>query len=324
MSTVWSKKGTFLIASILTLGLLLGSLAFALQKPVSIDVDGNLIKSRVLFSGTVGDVLDQNHITLGEKDLVEPSRETAVMKNMQIKITRAFTVKVLADGITREVLTTPVTAQEAVALAGFTLGEKDIVKILPVEVEMVGPQQEIEVIRVTQKEITQDEQMPYQVEKTMDSTLEMGLTKTLQAGKNGLARSTLLVTYHNGQEVKRETLKIETLAQPQNKLVAMGNITSVSRGGQRLDFREARYMQSTAYTYTGSRTATGKNPAVGMVAVDPSVIPLGSKMYIEGYGYAWAADTGGAIRGNKIDVFLEEYSQCVKWGRRTVKVYLMP
>jgi 3D (Asp-Asp-Asp) domain-containing protein len=61
-----------------------------------------------------------------------------------------------------------------------------------------------------------------------------------------------------------------------------------------------------------------------MVAVDPTVIPLGSKMYIEGYGYAWAADTGGAVKGDVIDVFLEDHSQCVNWGRKTVKVYLLP
>jgi 3D (Asp-Asp-Asp) domain-containing protein len=255
-------------------------------------------------------------------DSVEPSRDTKAKKNMQIIVTRAFTVKVTADGVTREIYTTPVTVKEAIALAGFTMGDKDIVKTLPET--MVGPGQEIEVIRVTQKEITQDEEMPYQVEKTTDSTLEKGLTKTLKSGKNGVARNTLLVTYYNGQEAKRDIIKIETLVQPVNKVVAMGNITSVSRGGQRLDFREALYMQATAYTYTGSRTATGQNPAVGMVAVDPTVIPLGTKMYIEGYGYAWAADTGGAVKGNVIDVFLEENSQCVKWGRKTVKVYLLP
>jgi len=322
MSIVWSKKGIFLITSILTLGLLLGSLVFALQKPVAIEVDGKVIKTRVLFTGTVGEVLDDNKIKLVGKDTVEPSRDSAINKNMQITVIRAFNVKVTADGVTKEINTTPVTIKEAVALAGFKLGEMDIVKTLPVT--KVVPQQDIEVIRVTEQVISQDEEMPYQVEKTVDTTLETGLTRTLKAGKNGVARNTLKVTYYNGQEAKRDIVKIETLVQPQNKVVAMGNITSVSRGGQRLDFREARYMQATAYTYTGFRTATGKDPAVGMVAVDPQEIPLGTKMYIEGYGYAWAADTGGAVKGNVIDLFMEENSQCVKWGRRTVKVYLLP
>jgi 3D (Asp-Asp-Asp) domain-containing protein len=241
---------------------------------------------------------------------------------MLITVTRAFDVKVLADGEIREIYTAPITVNEAIALAGFDLGDKDIVKTLPVT--MVVPQQEIEVIRVTEKEIIEDQEMPYQVERTTDATLEMGLSRTLQAGKNGIARNTSVITYHNGQEANRTLVKMETLVQPVKRIVAMGNITSVSRGGDRLDFREARYMQATAYTYTGFRTATGHNPAVGMVAVDPREIPLGSKLYVEGYGYAWAADTGGAVKGNIIDLFMEEHSQCINWGRRTVKVYILP
>lgn len=321
MSIVWSKKGIFFAASILTLGLLFGMLLFVIEKPVTIEVDGQLIKTRALFTRTVGDVLNQNQIKLEGKDVVSTAQDTKVKKDLQIKVTRAFAVKVVADGVSREIYTTPVSSQEAVTLAGITMGEKDIIKTLPGDV--VIPQQEIEVIRVTEKVISEDAAMPYQVERTTDSTLEMGLTRTLVAGRNGLVRNTLRVIYYNGQEAKRELLKIETLAQPRNKVVAMGNITSVSRGGQRLDFTEARYMQASAYTYTGSRTSTGQNPAVGMIAVDPSVIPLGSKLYIEGYGYAWAADTGGSIQGERIDLFMEEYAQCVQWGRKTVKVYLL-
>lgn len=321
MSIVWSKKGISFAASILTLGLLFGMLFFVIEKPVTIAVDGQLIKTRALFTRTVGDVLDQKQIKLEGKDVVSPAPDTKVQRNLQISITRAFVVKVVADGVSREVYTIPVSSQAAIALAGVTLGEKDIIKTLPGDV--VVPQQEIEVIRVTEKVVSEDDEMPYQVEKTTDPTLEMGLTRTLIAGRNGLARNTLRVTYYNGQEAKRELLKIETLSQPRNKVVAMGNITSVSRGGQRLNFTEARYMEASAYTYTGSHTSTGQDPAVGMVAVDPSVIPLGTKMYIEGYGYAWAADTGGSIRGNIIDLFMEESAQCANWGRQTVKVYLL-
>lgn len=322
MDKVWSKRAKLSLASLLIMSLLLGSLAFALQKRINIEVDGKLIETKI-YSGTVGDVLNQYQIVLGEKDLVEPSQETIITKDMKIQVIRAFTVKVLADGIIREITTTPVTGREAVALAGFTAGENDIVKTLPLEADKLGPQMGVEVIRVGQAEITQDEEIPFQTETTIDSTMEKGISKTVKAGQNGLKRTRLLITYHNGQEVKREILNVEILTQPQNQVIVMGNNTTVSRGGERFEFREARQMQSTAYTYTGNRTATGKSPAVGMVAVDPNVIPLGSKMYIEGYGYAQAEDTGGAIKGNKVDVFLESYSECLQWGRRTVKVYLM-
>lgn len=321
MSLTWSKKGTYLIASLVTVGMLLGSLFFALQKPVSIQVDGKQIKSHVLFAGTVGDILEKNNIQLGKQDKVSPGIDAAVEKNMKIVVCRAFKVKVTADGQVKTIYTTPVSVREAVAMAGIKMGEKDIVKTLPAL--KVSPNQEIEVIRVAEKEVTLDEPVPFGVERVDDPTLEKGLTKTVKAGQNGVARNTIKVTFYNGQEGKREVISTQVLTQPQNKVVAMGSITEVSRGGDRMNFREARFMQATAYTYTGYRTATGVNPAVGMVAVDPSVIPLGTRLYIEGYGYARAADTGGAVKGEKIDLFMEEYNQCVNWGRRVVKVYML-
>ncbi len=321
MDLAWSKKGTILIASLLTLGILLTSMFFALQKPVSIAADGKLLQTRVLFSGTVKDVLQKNHIELGEMDLVRPTLDSKVKKHTKIVITRAFKVKILADGTEKSIYTTPVTAEKAVSLAGFQLGNNDIIKTKAGK--LVSANQEIEVIRVTEQIVNEDQPIPYGSEQVDDPTLERGLTRTVKAGKDGIARNSIKITFYNGQEGKREVISTETLKEPQNRVVAMGSITSVSRGSERLDFREAKYMQASAYTYTGFRTATGLTPSVGMVAVDPSIIPLGSRLYIEGYGYARAADTGGAIKGNTVDLFMESYSQCMNWGRRTVKVYVL-
>jgi 3D (Asp-Asp-Asp) domain-containing protein len=65
------------------------------------------------------------------------------------------------------------------------------------------------------------------------------------------------------------------------------------------------------------------NPNAKVIAVDPSVIPLGTKVYVQGYGYATAEDIGGAIKGNKIDVFIPEQSDALKWGRKQVKVTIV-
>ncbi|MBQ9625453.1 MAG: hypothetical protein IJR47_05015 [Clostridia bacterium] len=72
----------------------------------------------------------------------------------------------------------------------------------------------------------------------------------------------------------------------------------------------------TAYTHDGSLTATGATPGVGTVAVDPRQIPLGTKLYIPGYGFGIAQDTGGAIKGNIIDIFLNTEEECRAWGRK--------
>ena len=78
--------------------------------------------------------------------------------------------------------------------------------------------------------------------------------------------------------------------------------------------------EATAYTWTGYRTATGTWPSRGTVAVDPLVIPLGTELHIEGYGSAVAADTGGAIQGQKIDLYMDSEHECLQWGRRQVEV----
>ncbi len=77
---------------------------------------------------------------------------------------------------------------------------------------------------------------------------------------------------------------------------------------------------ATAYTWTGNRTATGTWPSRGTVAVDPEVIPLGSRLWIEGYGEAVALDTGGAVKGNIIDIYLPTEAECWQWGRQQVEV----
>jgi 3D (Asp-Asp-Asp) domain-containing protein len=79
---------------------------------------------------------------------------------------------------------------------------------------------------------------------------------------------------------------------------------------------------ATAYTHTGQNTTSGIYPYVGSVATDPTVIPLGTKLYIEGYGHAIALDTGSAIVGNKVDLFFDTEEECYQWGVRRVKVYI--
>ncbi|MBT2656076.1 LysM peptidoglycan-binding domain-containing protein [Bacillus sp. ISL-18] len=90
-------------------------------------------------------------------------------------------------------------------------------------------------------------------------------------------------------------------------------------------------VSASAYTLNFARctgiTATGinlkKNPNQKVISVDPKVIKLGSKVYVPGYGYAIAADTGGAIKGNKIDVFIPSQKAAIQWGRKTVKIQIL-
>ena len=90
-------------------------------------------------------------------------------------------------------------------------------------------------------------------------------------------------------------------------------------------------VEATAYTAycegcsgtTANGTDLRANPNLKVIAVDPRVIPLGTKVWVEGYGEAVAADTGGAIKGNKIDVFIPDLGNAYEWGRRTVQVKIL-
>jgi len=90
-------------------------------------------------------------------------------------------------------------------------------------------------------------------------------------------------------------------------------------------------VEATAYTaecegcigITKTGVDLNANPDAKVIAVDPSIIPLGSKVYVEGYGYATAEDTGGAIKGNRIDVFVPEQNDAIQWGRKQVKVTII-
>ncbi|MBK5458968.1 MULTISPECIES: 3D domain-containing protein [unclassified Peribacillus] len=90
-------------------------------------------------------------------------------------------------------------------------------------------------------------------------------------------------------------------------------------------------VRATAYTADcqgcSGTTATGidlkANPDAKVVAVDPSVIPLGSKVYVEGYGYATAEDTGSAIKGNRVDIFIPNEQDALNWGVKNVKIQVL-
>ena len=86
---------------------------------------------------------------------------------------------------------------------------------------------------------------------------------------------------------------------------------------------EVMIFEATAYTWTGNQTATETWPSRGTIAVDPAIIPLGTRLYVEGYGEGIAEDTGGAIKGEILDLYMESEDECWDWGRRTVEVRII-
>lgn len=154
-------------------------------------------------------------------------------------------------------------------------------------------------------------------------------------GKPGESLVVWRVYLQGGKEQRRMKVREEVLEPPQPRIYEIGvhgHIASRGAVGRSAAFRTAKVveMKATAYTPhrsgggTGTgRTATGLPAGYGLVAVDPRVIPLGTVLYVEGYGMAIAADTGRAIRGRKIDLCFATRQQALQFGRRKVRVHIL-
>jgi 3D (Asp-Asp-Asp) domain-containing protein len=168
-----------------------------------------------------------------------------------------------------------------------------------------------------------------------------------KVGRDGLVESTCTVFFLNGHEVgRRQHDKVLRAMQP-TRVVHYQQLTSADGPsvaeildrrmepsdliGAPARWRDKLTMKSTAYEpgpqscgkWASGYTANGTKAGYGVVAVDPSVIPLGTRLFIEGYGYAVAADTGGAIDAYDIDLCFLTVDECFKWGRKDVTVYVL-
>ncbi|WP_277998208.1 ubiquitin-like domain-containing protein [Zhaonella formicivorans] len=317
------RKRQYIIISIIT-GIVIFSLglttyAWAL-KDLNLMVDGKSIQVKT-FKSEVGEVLLEQGITLAPEDKVSYELTTPLQDGMTIQVIRAFPVQVQVDGKVLQVTTTPTTVEQILKQAKIVLGPHD--KVSPSGATFLKSSGKITVQRIGFKEVVQENVIPFQVEREPNASLEKGQTKVIQEGKEGLERKIIKITYQDGKEISRQVVKSEIVQKPVNRRIAYGTLSMVSRGGHNLRFSQSLVVTATAYTHTGNRTYSGTIPKVGTVAVDPDVIPLGSKLYIEGYGFGRALDVGSAIQGERIDVFLESEDRAAKWGRKKVKVYIL-
>jgi 3D (Asp-Asp-Asp) domain-containing protein len=170
---------------------------------------------------------------------------------------------------------------------------------------------------------TESKKVPASVKYVFNPNLAPGKTKKSSAGKDGETQVTTHELKIGGKVVATKTTKSTSSARPA--------VIEMSRSGfrtRRESFTRARVMtvEATAYLPTdGSSqglTATGRKAQYGVIAVDPRVIPLGTLVYVEGYGFAVAADTGGAIKGNRIDVCMHDRKKVYNWGRRKVVIHV--
>ena len=216
--------------------------------------------------------------------------------------------------------------------AGIQLNPDDT--IYPALTEEIGEDGQIVITRIKYEEAVEQVANPYDSEEVKSSKYELGTKTVTTGGENGIETITYKVKIVNGKEATREEIAREITLEPVTEIVAVGTKVTTKA----LDTTGADYILCTATAYDGSyetlgyynpKTALGRTPTVGTVAVDPKVIPLGKKLYIESadgsyvYGECFAGDTGGAIKGNRVDLFMASRSEALAFGRRQVKVYIL-
>ncbi|RIE16817.1 G5 and 3D domain-containing protein [Candidatus Cryosericum septentrionale] len=179
-------------------------------------------------------------------------------------------------------------------------------------------------VQVSERTVTVRERVPYDLRYVPEQSAARGQVVVWTSGTGGVRQRVFRLLYEDGALVSRVLVSDSLVGPPAGDALAVGK--SVYRGGATNKF----FMEATAYSPTVQETdgnpwmtASGMKSGRGVVAVDPKVIPLGSKLYVEGYGYAIAGDTGGAIKGNRIDVFFYSSDEMARWGRRSVRVFVL-
>lgn len=311
-------------------GLSLAGEAWALV-PVRVEVDGQVLEERVL-AGTVERALAQLGVRLEEGDRTSPLLEAALEPGLVIAVARAFPVTLEADGTVREVRTVGGTVEQVLAEAGVRLGALDYVK--PDLSTPVSPGARIRVVRVREEIVVRQAPIPFRTLRWAEPRWEKGRTGVLREGKEGLAEYTERLRYEDGRLVSTTRLRTRVLRKPQDEIIGVGTrivwrTLQTPLGPVR--YREVLQMVATAYypgpestgRYADGVTATGMRAGHGVVAVDPTVIPLGTRLYIPGYGMAVAGDVGSAIKGKRIDLGFNTLREALHFGRRTVTVYVL-
>lgn len=293
------------------------------NKNVTIVADGNEMVVNTVYDNPKN-ILKQAGIKLNNGDDYTVSTDK-ITDNSVITINRAMPVNVEIDGDIKTVRTTKKTVGELISSMNldedkyFVEGDKNT---------QLHTDAKVKVLNVSSKLVLRDEVQNYQVIKEPDSALARGNEEVIQVGRNGLNRLLVREKYHKGVKVGEEVVQTSQLVRPVDQVIREGTAEPKIQSTIGLrSYSQMLYMEASAYLpYDGGGagyTALGIPARYGVVAVDPDIIPLGTRLYIPGYGEAIAADTGGAINGYMIDLCMEDYTQAIAFGRRGVEVYIL-
>ncbi len=285
-----------------------------------------------LAKGTVEEALNRTGITLAENQSVTPSLNTVITGDMNIYVYNSKNIKLTTNGTEMTVKAPEGTVENALNILGYEITDDDILNVdknAQVEDDM-----KITLKKVTYVDEKSTKKISYKtVEKDSDDIMT-GESEVSQKGVDGEKEVTKRCKYIDGKYDSTKVIDEKVTKEPVDKIVLNGTKrgTTTDSSGAPVSYSYMVSGSGTAYTAApGALTATGVPVYEGGVAVNPAIIPYGSKLYIEAadgshvYGYATAVDTGGALMDGSaiVDLFYFNYDDCVSFGRRDVNVYVL-
>lgn len=318
-----------------------GSIQLIVRSAYSVNVEsGGKIKAVTLHYGdTVAEALAQAGVAPGKNDAVSPAADTQITGATDIKVIKKYCVSIAADGETIPAVVSEGTVAQALDEAGVKVGNDDVVSVK--QDTAVGEGMKIAVARVEYQQVTSQKEIPFQNRTEKSAGLYKGQKQIRTPGKSGVKSVVLKQKLVDGKLAGSEEISSTVIAQPVEQVTVVGTKkragtvengdgTFTDRNGKTVSYRKCVSGRCTGYT-GGGWTSTGKPAAFGLVAVNPHIIPYGSRLYITSadgrtvYGYAIAADTGGGVMKGVIvaDLYFNTVGQCRNFGVRNMNIYVL-
>lgn len=318
-------KSTALYVSAAVVALVGGSAATATAAHKTITVQDNGQRKLVngYTMGNLGAFLSDKSVQFSGRDRVSPSLSSQVHDGMTVVIEHPLHVTLVDGIVTSQVETFATSVQEFFHQRGMTLGPDDKMDVSMDSSLTDG--QTIHIQRISKQVDTKTDDISFQTIRQRTDKLYTGQQRVLTHGVKGLQETQTTSVFVNGHKTGQTVTK-NVVHKPVNEVIEVGTaqrpFTLSARGIGSLVVSKQISVVATAYR-AGGLTDTGVPAEPGVIAVDPSVIPLGTKLYIPGIGVVRAEDTGGAIRGNRIDICMSSEAAAEHWGIKTITIYVI-
>ena len=263
--------------------------------------------------------LNGNEFSFSEADLLETGEDVPVKNDLTVGIRHATESSAKIGGKKQQFWLVPGTVEENLELNDIAYDDDDEIK--PAPDRKVSEDTGITVNEV-HYDVEEKKEKVEAVDKViLDPSLTSGVQETSE-GNDGEGIFTYTTRYVNGKNKGTEREVKEWITEPHDNLLRLGTSATGNKG----EYVVTRTFTANTTAYTarpGAGGALGMGVHLGTCAVDPGFVALRSELWIEGYGYAYANDTGGAVKGNVVDLYMNSKGQCISWGRRNMTAYVI-